>query len=44
MTEGGKNTTIFKVISEEKQQLVEEKIQIIEGKYFVIYFFSGFEN
>ena len=36
--------TIFKVIPEEKQQLVEEKDADNKGKYFVNHSFSGFEN
>ena len=34
---------IFKVIPEDKQQLVEEKDEILE-KYFVNHSFSGFEK
>ena len=36
--------TIFKVIQEEKQQLVDEKNADNIGKYFVNHSFSGFEN
>ena len=36
--------TVFKVIPEEKQQLVEEKDADNEGKYFVHHSFKVFEN
>ena len=36
--------TIFKVIQEEKQQLVDEKNADNIGKYLVNHSFSGFEN
>ena len=39
-----KEQRFSKLSQKKKQQLVEEKMQIIKGKYFVNHSFSGFEN